>query len=223
MSTKSGIALDPSTESDSDVDSSQDKSNRPTKSRRERSKTRSFDDDIVVVPKRMTDEISNYCYYTGTIPLGTCQKIIEIPRNSSFGISCIDGLSGRAAKDVYIFCRAHGIYPMNSTNSEFSSWFPGVNVDDICVQRSSGRIERYWSIDKYASTCFEDGEVLIPVINTHCDIAKGIPIRLFCKLNRLSVDDLTKYLSSSLFKWFSGVDGFREIIDSIELIEEKFF
>lgn len=223
MSTKSDIDSDPSTDLDSVPESSQDKSTCPTKSQHERSKTRSFDDDIVVIPKQINDEISNYCDYTGTIPLGTIQKIIGIPRNSSFGISCIDGLSGRAAKDVYIFCRSHGIYPMDSTNSEFSRWFPTVNADDIYVQRSNGTIEHYWSIDKYASTCFEDGEVLIPVINTHHDMAKGVPIRLFCKLNGLSVDDLTKYLSSSLYKWFLGIDGFSEIIDSVELTEEKFF
>lgn len=217
MSTKSGI------EYGIDIDSPKDLPTCSTKSRRERSKTRSFNDDIVVIPKRINDEHSNYCDYTGIIPLGLFQKTIEVPRHSSFGISCIEYLSGRAAKDVYIFCRSNGIYPINSTHSEFSTWFPDVNVNDIRVQRSNGTIEQYWSIDMYSSTSFEDGEVLIPVINTHHDMIKGIPIRLFCKLNSIPVDNLTRYLSTSLFKWFLKVDGFSEIINSTELTEEKFF
>jgi hypothetical protein len=180
-------------------------------------------DDIVVIPKEINNYNYNYCDYTGIIPLGVVQKIIEVPRNSLFGISCIESLSGRAAKDVYIFCRSHGIYPMNSAHSEFSARFPKVNIDNIIVQRSSGVIEKDWSIDMYASTCFEDGEVIIPVIKLYHNIAKGVPIRLFCKLNGLIVDDLAKYLSDSLFKWFSGIHKFSDFVGSIELAEEKFF
>lgn len=197
-----------------------------TKSRREKSKTMLFNDDnddIVVIPKLINDENSNHCDYTGTVSSDVFLKTIEVPRNSSFGISCIDDLSGRAAKDVYIYCRSNGIYPIDSTNSNFSERFPEINVDNIRVQRSNGIIEQYWSIDKYSSTCIEDGEVLIPVINTHHDLVKGVPIRLFCKLNGISIDNLTKYLSHSLFKWFSRIDGFVEIMDTVHLTEEKFF